>query len=409
MKFPRTSPRALILVASVISVIGFCVTFWNSPQSAQVKRKTAKLTAPDEITSLLRDPQKNLVRVRVDNKKDRDAAAKMGIIVAEDDSFILIAAESLPPTLSENFSKVETSINLPGSSFDPLKTPPAGTVSAEAAPVGKGYYIVQFGVTATDELLDSLRESGSTIIQYIPHQAFVVYGDGDAIGKAAEHSRVRWVGKYLPEYKPSKNLRAQLNAVNLGQPPKKGISELEETGGSTAIFDVAVFSNVDVEMAAASIALATSGKIRNVISLPNNFFNIVRIEASIDLIEEASKVEEVFSIESWGRPTKEDEVAAQIVAGNYVGNVVAPPGYDPLTQFGVNGQGITVSVVDDGVGIPGDGGFYITSGNAVDGPLRGATAGAQGHGHLQASIIAGDSPYSVLDPNGYNYGVGIAP
>ena len=118
----------------------------------------------------------------------------------------------------------------------------------------------------------------------------------------------------------------------------------------------------------------------------------MRIETSYDRIEEASKVEEVFSIESWAHPTKEDEVAAQIVAGNYAGNVVAAPGYDPLTQFGVNGQNVTVSVVDDGVGIPGDGGFYVTAGNAINGPLRGATVGAQGHGHLQASIIAGDTP-----------------
>ena len=147
----------------------------------------------------------------------------------------------MPPTLSGDLSKVETSINLPGSSFDPLKTPSAGTFSAEAAPVGKGYYIVQFGVTATDELLDTLRGGGVTVVQYIPHQAFVVYGDGDAIGKAAAHSRVRWVGRYLPEYKPSKILRAQLSAAGSGRLPKKGISGFEKTAENTAIFDVAVF------------------------------------------------------------------------------------------------------------------------------------------------------------------------
>ncbi|MEO5859436.1 MAG: S8 family serine peptidase [Pyrinomonadaceae bacterium] len=414
MKFLRTSPRVVILVASVISVVGFCAIFWNAPQSAQVKRKAravTKASPADEVTNAIRNPQKSLVRVRVDGQKDREAAAKLGTIVADNESFVLLAADSLPPALSNDFAKVETSINLPGSSFDPLKSPPAETVSAsaDAASLGKGYYIVQFGVTATDELLDDLRGAGSTIIQYIPHQAFVVYGDGEAIGRAAAHSRVRWVGRYLPEYKPSKILRAQLTSATSGRQPKKGISGLENTGDATAVFDVAVFSNADLETAAANVASATSGKVRNVISLPNNFFNIVRVEANSAQIEEASKVEEVFSIESWGQPTKEDEVAAQIVAGNYAGNVVAPAGYDPLTQFGVNGQGVTVAVVDDGVGIPGDGGFYLTAGNTINGPSRGTTAGAQGHGHLQASIIAGDTPYSVLDPNGYNYGIGIAP
>lgn len=399
----------MVLVLSVVTVIGFCVAFWNSPQSAQVKRKIPKVGPPDAITSVIRDPQKSLVRVRVDGQKDREEAAKLGMIIAENDSFVLVAADSLPPTLSEDFSNFETSISLPGRSFDPLKTPPAGTVSSEAAPTGKGYYLVQFGVTATDELLDNLRGSGSTVIQYIPHQAFVVYGDGDAIGQAAAHSRVRWVGRFLPEYKPSKILLTQLRSAKAGLLPRKGISGLEKTGDSSAIFDVAVFSNADLEIAARNVALATSGRIRNVISLPNNFFNVVRIEASVDLIEEAAKVEEVFSIESWGQPTKEDEVAAQIVAGNYTGGAVDPPGYNPLSQFGVDGRNVTVSVVDDGIGIPGDGGFYVTAGNAINGPLRGALAGADGHGHLQASIIAGDTPYSILDANGYNYGIGISP
>jgi len=70
---------------------------------------------------------------------------------------------------------------------------------------------------------------------------------------------------------------------------------------------------------------------------------------------------------------------------------------------------VTVSVVDDGVGIPGEGGFYLTDSDTIDGPMRGASAGASGHGHLNATIIAGDSPFSSMDPTGYNYGKGIAP
>ncbi|MEQ1763771.1 MAG: hypothetical protein ABL984_11570, partial [Pyrinomonadaceae bacterium] len=102
MKFPRTSLRVVILVASIISVVGFCVAFWSLPQSAQVKRKSAKPAASDEITNLIRDPQKSLVRVRVSDKKDRDAAAGLGTIVDSNESFVLVAADSLPPALSED-------------------------------------------------------------------------------------------------------------------------------------------------------------------------------------------------------------------------------------------------------------------------------------------------------------------
>jgi hypothetical protein len=119
----------------------------------------------------------------------------------------------------------------------------------------------------------------------------------------------------------------------------------------------------------------------------------------------------VIRIDSWGRPRIEDERAAQIVAGNYTGpTTISPPGYNPLTQFGVDGSNVTVSMVDDGVSIPGTGGFYITATNTVDGNLRGSTAGASGgHGHINASIIAGAAPFGGLDPLGYNYGLGVAP
>jgi hypothetical protein len=86
-----------------------------------------------------------------------------------------------------------------------------------------------------------------------------------------------------------------------------------------------------------------------------------------------------------------------------------PPGYDPATQFGVDGSGVTVVIADDGIGIPGDGGKYVTAANAVDGPLRGAPSGALGHGHLNATIVAGTAPFGGLDPLSYSYGLGIAP
>ena len=413
MKFPRLSPRVALFVASIAAFAALSFFLWESPQSANEPPRTAfysQFAVADDITGVIRDRAKSLVRVRVESQKDRQAASKLGQIIADHGSDVLIAANSLPPSLPDEASVVGTSINLPGKSFEPLKEMSVGTIAPEGFVPETGYYIVQFGVTPTDELLDSLRDAGSEIVQYIPHQAFIVYGSGDSISKAAKHSRVRWTGRFLPEYKPSKTLREQLSMLRSIRKPKRSpISQIEKTGRSSAIFDVAVFANADLGSAAHEITVATGGRAVKVIDLPNNFFNIVRIEADVSRIEDASQVEAVYSIESWSKPKKEDEVAAQIVAGNYVGNVVDPPGYDPLAQFGVNGQGVTVAVADDGVGIPGDGGFYVTASNAKDGPLRGAAVGANGHGHLQASIIAGDTPFSILDPNNYNYGSGIAP
>jgi hypothetical protein len=264
-------------------------------------------------------------------------------------------------------------------------------------------------MTATDELLDSLKATGVEVLQYVPHQAFFVYGSGESIALAATHSRVRWVGEFRPEYKLSSVLSEQIESLKNGRPVRESITGIQMTSKRSAIFDIAVFKRTDLGSASKRIA-AIGGLVRNEIELSENFFNVIRAELPADSISAVADIPDVVRIDAWSRPVKEDERAAQIVAGNYTSTtVISPPGYDPLTQFGANGQSVTVAVVDDGVGIPGDGGFYVTAGNAFNASLRGATTGALGHGHLQASIIAGDAPFSVLDTGGYNYGLGIAP
>jgi hypothetical protein len=407
MSYSDSPLRTLILTSAVITVVLVCALLWESPQSAQEHSFLPdKFAAADEVTLTIRDRSTRLFAVRVEDGAARKEAETGGRVIADHGSFVLVAASGSEEN-REGWQPIETTVNLPGATFDPLSE--VTVDAAQAFDSGSGYYIVQFGVTPTDELLDSLKSAGVEVIQYVPHQAFFVYGKGDAISRVAGHSRVRWVGRYLPSQKPSTVLRAKIADFQKGRNSDRRLSPIERTARNRAVFDVAVFANADIATAATSIALVTGGKVRRAIPLANNFFNIVRIEAPIDRIESAGEVEAVFSIEAWSQPKKEDEIASHIVAGNYTGNTVAGPGYDPLSQFGVNGLNTTVAVVDDGVGIPGDGGYYITENNAIDGPMRGATPGARGHGHLQASIIAGDVPFAGLDANGYNYGSGIAP
>ena len=303
-------------------------------------------------------------------------------------------------------------LNLPGGAFDPLASGSVGTVIAGSdslAPDEKGYYVIQLNKIANDEILDRLRASGIEILQYIPNRAFYVYASGASAANAAADQDVRWMGRLLPEHKIPAILSEQLKAAKAGTAPDS-IAGLQMAEAQTAVFDVGVFKGADLKTASSRIAASTGGTVRNVIDLPGNFFNVVRVEATPDSITAAAELDGVFRIDAWSRPVAEDERAAQIVAGNYSStSVIDPPGYDPLTQFGVDGTGVTVSVVDDGIGIPGDGGFYITSANAKNGPLRGASAGALGHGHLNATIVAGSTPFSTLDPTGYNYARGVAP
>ncbi|MGC2235226.1 MAG: S8 family serine peptidase [Pyrinomonadaceae bacterium] len=386
-----------LAVLSILALIAF-FGFGSLPQKAQETDKKGdlfqKFAKSDVVTGKIRDKSNRFFRVQIKNIEDRKAAAKFGSIVEDYGSFVILAADKKSKLATSNLENqaLETTINLPNGKFEPLT---AAALNAAEAEGGKNYYIVQFGSTVKDDWLESLRDIGAEVLQYVPHQAFFVYADGDTISKIANHSRVRWVGIYTQEQKISPELNAFMSRVK----------------GERAMFDVAVFARADLNETANRISNSIRGEILNVMKLPNNFFNVVRVSVPLSDVSEIAKIPDVVRIDQYEKPQIEDERAAQIVAGNYTSpTVISPAGYNPLTQFGVDGTGVTVSVVDDGVSIPGTGGFYLTSANTVDGPLRGATTGASGgHGHINASIIAGGTPFGTLDPTGYNYGMGVAP
>jgi hypothetical protein len=389
---------AFAVVFSFLTVyFGIGASTLRAQETGQKSRLFEKFKNADAVTSAVRDKAKNFVRVNVKSPNDAKKLAKLGKIVEDYGSFVILAKNKTANLTSDlDFQPLETTVNLPNGKFDPVYNKRAETVapSSEAAG-GKGYYIVQFGGIVKDEWLDSLREVGVEILQYVPHQAFFVYADGEAIMNAVNHSRVRWVGQFVADHKIS----PELNSF---------VSKIES---ETAMFDVAVFGRADLAEVRGKIAGTISGRVLTEMRLPNNFFNVVRIEANKADIAELAKIPDVVRIDQYEKPQAEDERSSQIVAGNYTSpTVLNAPGYNPLAQFGVDGTGVTVAVADDGISIPGNGGFYITSNNTVHGPLRGATAGATGgHGHINASIIAGNTPFGILDPTGYNYGLGIAP
>lgn len=413
-----TRARIATAVALAIGMIAVLLGILDSKQNAQGTRRTGELVDKfaysDEITRDIRDGSKTLVRVSVASEAERETAARYGNIVEDCGTFVIIAKDARTDLrrLTLDHQPIETAITLPAARFDPLKDTPTGTVRPDGGgSSGDGYYVVQFGGIATDEWLDSLREMGVEILQYVPHNAFFVYASDPAILRAASHSRIRWVGAFSAEYKIGGILEEQVSAARARTLPRNGISPLEMTAENRAMFDVAVFERADANKIADIVAASYGGRVKKVIDLPNNYFNVVRVELPLDTVLRVADIQDVITIDFYNTPQAEDERAAHIVSGNYTSpTVISGPGYDPLTQFGVDGTNVTVGVADDGVSIPGNGGFYITSANTVHGVLRGAAAGATGgHGHINASIIAGTTPFGILDPTGHNYGLGVAP
>ena len=372
-----------ILVLLVTTLFLSYVFFGDAEISAAQKQ--------DAVKQAIRDKDVEVVRVNIRSEEERKRAIQLGTLISDYDSFVVIAVRPSSINLSGlDHQKLDTTVNLPGDKFDPLVRPPVGTASAKASSPKAGYYIVQFGGIVNDDWLDELRNAVE-IIQYVPNQAFFVYGEGTAIAAAADHSRVRWVGEYLPSQKLSPDI-------------------VRSKSAERRTFDVAVFGRADLN-AVASEMETSGGRVVETTQLPNNFFNLIRVELNQTELDRVAAISAVFRIDAYYPRTLEDERAAQIVAGNYISTTsLAAPGYNPLSQFGVTGLNVTVAVSDDGISIPGSGGLYITSANTVNGPLRGAGSGASGgHGHINATIIAGNTPFGALDPFGYNYGLGIAP
>ncbi|MEZ5425653.1 MAG: S8 family serine peptidase [Pyrinomonadaceae bacterium] len=397
--------RALVVLA-VLFVLGVSLALvFNRSQAGEGKTDESvfqKFENRDLITDLIRNPEKEFFLVKVRDIGDRAAADGFGTTIEDYGTLLLMARNKGSEVRSRErleIRRVDFNVNLPFGKFEPLLEPVPETVKADGTGLesfsGKDYYIVQFGGITKQEWLDSLKEIGVEIVQYVPHQAFLVYSDAETIKKVAGHSRVRWVGRYSSRQKIS--------------PFTKDFSD--NLGGKTAEFDVAVFSRADLNDVLGEISEKTGSRVSVVEKTPSNFLNLLKVRLSASDLEKVAGMKDVIRIDPFVKPEKEDERAAQIVAGNYINSTTLnPPGYDPLTQFGVDGTNVTVAVVDDGVSIPGNGGFYLTSNNTVNGPLRSASAGAEGgHGHLNASIIAGSAPFGVLDPTSYNYGQGIAP
>ncbi len=411
--------RVFTAIVVVFAALAVYVAFVDNPQLAQKnagQKSTAfdKFAGSDQITNDIRSDSKEFTRISVADLQDREKAALYGNIVADYGAFVIVAKNKGTDISSSGLEsqRIETTINLPGASFEPVNDPPSNSLRLGRAVTsnGKGYYILQFGSTAKDEWLESLRASGVEILQYVSNQAYFVYGEGEAIAKAADHSRVRWIGSYTADQKLSGVVRDQITTAASKTALRRDITPLELTKEGTSMFDVAVFARADVDAIAERLRGDYSPAFSRVSKLRNNFFNIIRVELRPEEVQAVAAIPDVFSIDAYIKPVREDERSSQIVAGNYSSvTSVNAPGYNPLAQFGVDGTNVTVSVADDGVGIPGDGGFYITESNAVNGPLRGASSGATGHGHLNASIIAGASPFSNTDQLGYNYGSGIAP
>ncbi len=296
--------------------------------------------------------------------------------------------------------------------------------NAAATFTGKRLHLVHFAGPISPEWLDALERSGAQIISYVPQNAYLIYGDAPALarmqGWVRAASYVQWEGDYADDYK----IHPRARLVD-----EKGDPQIPPTD----VFAIQLVDDTNANPATLQLIDQLKREpIQNESHVLNYLNVIVRISPG-DLPKIATRPE-VISIQPYFQRHKLDERQDQIVAGNLIGNAPTGPGYlawlasKGFSQAQFDSSGFLVDVsdsgIDNGTTTPGHFALYDfgiptqpsrVAYNRLEGaPNRNSTlAGCDGHGNLNAHIIAG---YSAMPPGfkhtdamGFEYGLGVCP
>jgi Subtilase family len=299
-------------------------------------------------------------------------------------------------------------------------------VKALAQPIGpfagRRMYLVQFAGPVLPGWRQSLVGAGAQLISYLPQNAYLVYGDAAALARlqslARSKSYIQWEGPYLDDYKIHPAARP---VDRQGRPRKLGTDWFAIQLVADAAANPATLQLLE------NLKLAPFPPPRTVLQ-----YRDVLVRLSLSNLTQVAARPDVVSIQPFSVPRKFGERQDQIIAGNLAGTAPSGPGYlawlaaKGFTQAQFSASGFTVDVsdsgIDNGTTAPNHFGLYTggdlaqpsrVSYNRLEGtPNSGTLAGCDGHGTLNAHIIAGFddlSGFPFTDSAGYHFGLGVCP
>ena len=343
---------------------------------------------------------------------EQQLAARGARLIADYGGYRLYESASTPPSgeVRDDYNH----ILLNAATLDTSRAKPAGPQKSAAAFAGKRLRLVHFAGPPLPAWRQSLIDSGTRIVDYVPENAYLIYGDAAALGAlqqfAAAAPQVQWEGDYLPGYK---------------------IHPAAQTANSNRFAIQLVADNpANAETLKSLDRLKLAPLERNAASL--QYVNVVGRFAQADLAEIASRPD-VISIQPYGQPHKVCERQDQIVAGAVSNGNLNGPGYlswlssKGFTQQQFDSSAFLVDVSDSGIdngttavshfglrrlGVTAAASRVIYNRLFGYGNHNSTLAGCDGHGNLNAHIVAGyDDGYGFpfADPSGYHYGLGVCP
>ena len=277
--------------------------------------------------------------------------------------------------------------------FDPLSDRPSGQAAKTSS--GASLHLVQWFGPPRERDLSALHTAGLEPLQYYPGNAYLVWGDSAAASRAAGNSNVRWMGEFVEQFKAS--------------------ADLAKRSGLIENVAVMYYNDGTSEQVIAALRNAGAQVLRTYPAQPDKRFleAIVAVDAS--RTDAFAQIPQVlwYGYQS-PKAGLEDEMSSQIVGGNYVAGVPELGYLAFLGGLGLDGSGVTWAVTDTGVDLthPELVG-RIAGGYTYPGCPAGSGLGddnpSGGHGTHVAGIMVGPGVLGLVDSNGYNYGIGVAP
>ena len=388
--------KYLLLIGAVLCSVFFAVASWKAAavDDPEITERTKKL-APEKV------PDTALTAEGLD-------AAGRNAEQREKPSLILL-----------NAGAVDTA------------EPPAANRSSIDASGGKRMRLIKFAGPIQPSWYAMLRNSGVTIVDYIPHFAYLVYGDADSLqrlsGEAARaDSPITWQGAYLDNdkidpgvYRSRTDLLTELGAENFA------VQLIQDDEANRATLDL--------------IETFRTSPIVNQWDF-RHYRNII-IGLSEEGIRQVAARPDVISIQPELPMRKLDERQNRIISGYVASGLPAPGNYltylssKGFTQAQFDASNFTVNISDSGVdnavtgptqdpnhfslrrlGEP-NGATRFTYARLVGTPNVGSTIqGCDGHGMINATIIGGyvpdGNPFNTFphaDASGFRWGLGVAP
>lgn len=314
-------------------------------------------------------------------------------LVVDEASLATLEASGVPYTEVAGAGTVQVQ----GFRFDPLADGEPGIPDTLRATEDRpGLHLLQLVGPIRDEWTGELAAAGIRLLQYYPHNTYLVWADPATVAGLEVLPFVRWQGSFHPAYKLNRSL--------------DGLT------GTISNVDVMFYDDGRADDVVEEFAKHGAVVLQHYPSQPDGVFSNAILSISASHLEDIARMPVVLWLGFQSpEPILDDEMSDQIVAGNHPGGIPVTGYLAHLATLGFDGSGVIWAPIDTGVDYdhpdlgPSIVGGYSYPG-ACDPPGQpGSDCSGGGHGTHVAGIIGGTAAAGYTDADGFLYGLGVAP